>query len=179
MSKVILYIAASLDGYIARPNGDVDWLDKYLDDTEDYGYTDFYKSVGTVVMGRKTYDQVLTFGAWPYKGAKTYVVTSAPKAFRFAERAKDSIEAYSGNLPELISKIKRESHKDIWLVGGGELIAGFINDYLIDEVIITIVPRILGTGIPLFKPNRTEVSMVFKYEKSYLNGVIQLSYSLI
>lgn len=107
--KIILYIASSLDGFIAGRNGDISWLDPYQVEGEDYGYSEFLKTIDIIVMGSKTYEQVLSFGGWPYEGFKTYVMTK--RQLKHVDKAK--VEFCSGDLDSFVPGIKRESHKDI------------------------------------------------------------------
>lgn len=144
-NKVVLYIAMSLDGYIARPDGSVDWLMDVEADGGDGGYGEFYKTVGTVVMGRLTYDEVLVLSEdFPYADKPCYVLsrskqTPAPHVV-FTDEA----------LTTLIPRLKLTSEGDVWLVGGGQLVADFLEANLLDELQITIIPKVLGEGIPLF-----------------------------
>ncbi|MDD4121179.1 MAG: dihydrofolate reductase family protein [Clostridia bacterium] len=169
--KVILYIAMSLDGYIARINGDIDWLDgDGSEPNADFGYDEFYNSIDTVIMGRKTYDQVLTFGKYPYKGTRGYVFTSEKR-----NRNEDVIFT-DENAGPLITKLRKEKGKDIWLIGGAEIIDTFIKKGLIDEYFITVIPCILGEGIPLFKAGRPELKLkLLKHEA--VNGMAMLNYA--
>lgn len=169
--KVILYIAMSADGYIARKNGDVDWLEgDGSDENADMGYDDFYSNIDTVIMGRTTYEQILTFGEYPYKGTKGYVYTSK-------DIADNENVVFTKEKPEeLISKLKEYDGKDIWIIGGGKLIDEFIKKDLIDEYVLAIIPTILGDGIPLFLGNNPE--MKFKLDKhEVMNGTVMLYYS--
>ncbi|MDD4496636.1 MAG: dihydrofolate reductase family protein [Methanosarcinaceae archaeon] len=169
--KVILYIAMSLDGYIARINGDIDWLDgDGSEPNADFGYDEFYSSIDTVIMGRKTYDQVLTFGEYPYKGTRGYVFTS--------EKRPDNEDVIftDENAGPLITKLKKEIGKNIWLIGGAGIIDAFIKKGLIDEYIITVIPCILGEGIPLFKACNPEIKLkLLKHES--VNGMAMLHYA--
>src|SRR3989304_8040165 len=117
MGKVILYIATSLDGFIARGNGDISWLDKYQGEKEDYGYGDFYKNVGASIMGASTYDKALTLDGGIDNKMPTYVITHR----KMHTQADTNLTFYSGNLSELVNKIQKKTKKDIWLVGGGQL----------------------------------------------------------
>lgn len=172
MSAVILYIAASLDGYIADSQGGVSWLEPFEQAGEDYGYTAFYRSLDAVIVGRITYEQSLTFGEWPYRGVATYVVSHRP----VQPPAGHHVEAYSGSLPELVSKLKDRFRKDIWLVGGAQLVAAFLRDNLIDQLILTVIPVMLGSGIPLFVEGSARRSLTLNAVNHYPNGIVQLTY---
>lgn len=169
--NVILYIAMSLDGYIARKNGDVDWLEG--DDSEpnaDFGYDKFYGSIDTVIMGRKTYEQILTFGEYPYKGTKGYVYTSEKRDNN------EDVEFIDENAAALIAKLRKEDGKDIWLIGGAGVIDEFIKKDLIDEYFITVIPCVLGEGISLFKDNNPEFKLKLLEDKT-VNGMAILHYA--
>ena len=140
MGKVILYIAASLDGFIARSDGDISWLDKYQGGKEDYGYSDFYKDVGASIMGANTYEKALTLKGGIDNNMPTYVITHRKRQ----TIADAKITLYSGNLPELINKIKEKTRKNIWLVGGGQLTQSFLKEDLLDQIILSTIPIILG-----------------------------------
>jgi dihydrofolate reductase len=168
--KVVLYIATSLDGYIARDNGDIDWLSMVESPNEDYGYKDFLASVDTVIMGRKTYDQVLTFGDFPYNDKKCYVISKTT-------RPKDEyVEFFNGDICKLISEIRQKDGLNIWLVGGAEIVGEFLSKNLIDEYIISILPILLGKGIPLFRGDMPEIRLQLCRNVAYPSGFVQLSY---
>ena len=168
--NVVLYIASSLDGFIARKNGDIDWLPNEGD--EDFGYKDFYKTIDTIVMGRTTYNQIineLSPGAWVYKGKECYVATTK-------EYQEDkNVTFFSKGISCLINKLKNEQGKDIWLVGGGKLIDQFIKQNLIDKYIITIIPTVLGEGVPLFLKENPEIKLNLINAKTY-DDVVELKY---
>jgi len=174
MGKVILYTATSLDGFIARPDGNLDWLTSIPNPaTGDYGYEDPLSSIETIIMGRKTYDEVIGFGIeWPYVGFKTYIVTTdvhyTPK----------SVDTYilNSNLKDFIHETKKISKKDIWLVGGGKLTTSFINHGLVDRMIITIIPKVISEGIPLFAPKPAESNWSLIKVQQFNTGVVNLTY---
>ena len=144
MKKVKLFIATSLDGFIARENGDIDWL--YTD--QDYGYTEFLNTIDTVLMGGKTYRQVLGFGDWPYGTKQSIEFTHDLKA-----QSTDEVTFIHHDIPGCVKRLKEEKGKDIWLVGGAEINTLLLESGLIDELWIFKMPALLGRGIPLF--NRT------------------------
>jgi dihydrofolate reductase len=174
MIKTVLYIATSLDGFIARPDGNLDWLTSTPSPQKgDYGYAELLKTIGTIIMGRKTYDEVIGFGIdWPYIGFDSYVVT------RDKELTIQSPETYllTDNIKEFIDSIKSKTNKDIWLIGGGKLITTFINEGLLDKMIISIIPKIIGEGIPLFADKPKESNWKLHDIKSFDTGVVNLTY---
>ncbi|MBK6433940.1 dihydrofolate reductase family protein [Candidatus Amarolinea dominans] len=172
MGNVILYIAISLDGFIARRDDDISWLTAFDDKDEDYGYAAFYASLGAVILGGKTYRQVLGFGTWPYPGKTTYVVTTQP----LQNPPDANIKTFAGDVADLVAQIRQTTDQDIWLVGGGQLVTAFADQHLIDEYIITIIPLILGDGIPLFQGAVSEERLQLTGSQSYANGLMQLRY---
>ena len=167
MRKVVLFIATSLDGYISRENGDVDWL---FDDGEDYGYTEFFAKVDTVIMGRKTFDVAMSFGDTSFEKKDTYILT------RSEEKDRGSYKFVNRDIPGLMKELQGKDGGDIWLVGGAEVIKEFVENNLIDEYIIAVHPIILGKGIPLFLKSDKEVKLIFKRCVNYESGLLQLFY---
>jgi len=168
MGKIVLYVASSLDGYIARKNGDVDWLPS----STDSGYGAFYKSIDIVVMGKKTYDQILTFGEYPYKGKKSYVFT------RDDALTKDENVEFSTNIGEFTRKLNSYSEENVWLVGGSELVSVFLRDKLIDEIILSVIPIVLGKGIPLFQNVNQDVKLKLIKTTEY-SELVELIYKVL
>ncbi len=167
MRKVVLFIATSLDGYIARLSGAVDWL--FTD--EDYGYQDFFERVDVVVMGRKTYEQVLSFGAYPYGSKMSFVFTRTANRFTDSE-----VSFVSDDIQSLIKELQASGDGDIWLIGGAELVHSFLEQDLIDEFVISVHPILLGAGIPLFRQPFPVRSLQFQSVQSFKSGLVQLSY---
>lgn len=168
--KVILYIAISLDNYIARENRDVDWLiGDGSNPNIDNGYEEFYKTIDTVIIGKSTYDQVMGWGEYPYKNCESYVYT------RKETEDSEYVKFTNEDPRELISKLKEKPGKDIWIVGGADIVDLFLKRDLIDEFIIATIPTILGSGIPLFKENNIEIKLKLKESKVF-NGIVQNHY---
>ena len=165
MRKATLFIASSLDGYIAREDGSVDWL--FSD--ADYGYSEFYGSIDTVVMGRKTYEKSLEFEERPFRGKKVYV---------FSRSVKEKGVEFVSDVVGFMKKLVRSKGKDIWLVGGSEIVSIFLNEGLIDEIILSIHPVILGRGVPLFKNVQKEVWLKMQKSVSFDSGLVQIHYVL-
>lgn len=166
MRKIILFIASSLDGYIAKTSGSVDWL--FTD--QDYGYTDFFANIDTILMGRCTYEQVLSFGDYPYKGTTGFVFS------RTREGNDEFVTFISGDIAGFIRGLKRGKGKDIWVVGGSELIQFCMSNDLIDDFIISIHPIILGEGIPLFRSPLPMMKLSFQHARTFNTGLLQLMY---
>lgn len=170
MTTVICYVAMSLDGFIAREDGRVDWLDCVDQEGQDYGYSAFYEPLDALVMGRLTYDQVLTFGDWPYPGKTTYILSRQPGNCKT-----DSEEPLSFvNENQLWAAL--EQHQRVWLVGGAETVACFRQRRAIDEWRISIIPVLLGRGLPLFTDREERESLTLKSSQSYDTGLVQLYY---
>ena len=168
MRKAKLFIASSLDGYIARTDGSVDLL--FTD--HDYGYAKFYASIDTIIMGRKTYDTALKFEKQPYKDKKSCVFTRRPPNQEFC-----NLEFTSNVVGVTRRLVHSANYKDIWLVGGAEINSILLEAGLIHEIIIAIHPTILGSGIPLFKGVRQADMKVIDLTK-YDNGLLQVRYQL-
>lgn len=174
MSQLKLFIAASLDGKIARPDGSVSWLEEYPNpDGEDYGYGKFYAGVGAVVMGRKTYAEILGFDVpWPYANASTYVITSDGEL----ETPTPNTSLLHSIDTDAIRQIAKSTKGYVWVVGGGEIISAFLAAGLVDELTLTVIPRILGAGIPLFPPSTPETHLELKSAQSFPSGFVNLVY---
>lgn len=145
-SKIVVYIATSKDGYIADDKGSVDWLPQTTEETggQDFGYQEFYQSVDALAIGRKTYEQIVGFGAWPYPGKLAYIFTR-----QLTESKNEAIEFVSDDIPGFGRLLKERNTKKLWVVGGSELIEAFYRQGILDEFIVTIFPVLLGKGIPL------------------------------
>ncbi len=172
--KVILFIAMSLDGFIAKPDGDISFLSEVEQEGEDYGYSTFIKSVDTIILGRKTYDKIRSMSVeLPYGNRKVFVLT------RNKQPATDNITFYSGSLPNLIFKLKSQTGKHIYCDGGAETIHQLLQDDLIEEMIISILPVLLGDGIRLFGATFPEKKLRLVKSKAFEKGLVQLHYSFV
>ena len=169
MAKIVYYVAASVDGFVADASGGVDWLPQ--GESDDYGYAEFYAGVEALVMGRRTYDQALSFGPWPYPGKPAYVFTHSlpsggPHWVQFVrvgavDFARDIGNRHSGT---------------VWLVGGANLADQFRQVGLIDEYRVFVIPTILGQGIPLFGGSGLHTLLELESAETYPDGVVQLRY---
>jgi len=170
--KCILYVAMSLDGFIADEKGSVGWLDEFNGKGEDYGYASFLATVDTLVMGRTTYDQVLTFGEWQYTGKRCFVLTHRPG------QKNDDVVFTGENVGELIQRLKSEKGKDIWLVGGAKVIDSFLKVGEIDTFIISVMPVMLGKGVRLFSDSHPQ-GRVDLVRNEKMGNVVQLEYRTV
>jgi dihydrofolate reductase len=169
--SITLYIATSIDGYIATPEGGVDWLMSVEQEGEDYGYGAFYESVDGLLIGRSTYDQILTFGDWPYPGKPAYVFTHRP-----AEIERDDVFFVKGDPGPVVARLQAQGHRRLWLVGGAGLTHHFFQQGLIDEIILSVIPVILGDGIPLFRAGLPTQAYTLLSSQSYPSGLVSLHY---
>ena len=174
MRKVILYIAMSLDGFIASKDGRVDWLQGQNTDEEHIDtYSSFIKNVGTVIMGWNTYYQIkneLSPDKWIYDSLTSYIITHRKLD------STDNINFVQKNYNELVRNLKQKNGKSIWICGGAKIIQPLIQDNLIDEYYISVIPTILGDGIRLFAPGSNELKLKLKSTQSY-NGITELIYT--
>jgi dihydrofolate reductase len=170
--KVLLYIAMSLDGYIARPDGNIDWLSTVQREGEDYGYGDFIKTVDTVIVGRKTYDKVLSLGvAFPHSDKECYIITRSERP------PIGRLIFYSKDLKELVASLREKQGGNIFVDGGAEIVNTMMKQGLFDEYIISIIPVFLGNGIRLFNDARPEESVTLASAVHFDSGLVQLHYT--
>jgi dihydrofolate reductase len=178
--KVSVYIGCSLDGFIARPNGDLDWLPEAetgaSQETGDYGYTNFFKSVDVLIMGRKTFEKVLSFGTWPYQNKRVIVLSRTLN--NLPHDLPDSVELKTISPNELFNKLEEAGYQHAY-VDGGVTIQQFLRDGLIDELIITRIPVLIGEGIPLFGSLRGDIKLKHVNSNSFMNGMVQSKYTVI
>ncbi|MBP0904256.1 dihydrofolate reductase family protein [Mariniflexile gromovii] len=173
MRKLSLFIATSIDGYIAKPNDDLSFLKLVEKEGEDYGYSKFTSTIDTIIIGRKTFDYVVKeIGASHYDNGKrdVFVITRTKKT------SIGKIKFYTGNLTELVQKLKSEKGKNIYCDGGAEIINELLKNDLIDELIISVIPILLGNGTRLFIDGRPEQTLQFLSVKTFDTGLTQLHY---
>lgn len=173
MRSVSLFIATSLDGYIAKPNDDLSFLKIVEKEGEDYGYAAFAANIDTIILGRKTYDYVLKeIGNSHYdNGARdVYVITRTERPVAGRTRF------YTGDLTELVQRLKSETGKNIYCDGGAEVINELLNNDLVDELIVSIIPILVGNGTRLFKDGRPEQALELVQTKTFETGLVQLQY---
>jgi dihydrofolate reductase len=185
MPEIIYYVAASLDGFIATPDGGIAWLAPFEAPGEDYGYAAFYASVDALLLGSRTYEQALSFGEWPYAGKPCWVFSRSPLS-----QARPEVTGTDRSPREAAAELDSRGIRRAWLVGGGQLAGAFRDEGLITEVIVALIPVILGAGISLFGAHAPDLrglsetskvsiaaeSLNLVDHKVYPNGVVQIRY---
>jgi dihydrofolate reductase len=170
MRKVISNVAMSLDGYIAGLDGDISFLSKVEKDGEDYGYADFLKTIDTIIVGRKTYDKILSIGFKYPDDKEVYIITRDKKPDH------QRLKFYSGSLKNLVAELRTKEGKNIFCDGGSEIINQLLTENLIDEFIISVIPVILGDGIPLFKSKNPQIDLKLINCQKFDTGLVQMHY---
>lgn len=170
MPDVRLYLAITLDGFIADREGGVGWLAPY--EAEDVGFDRFFAQIGVMVTGRTTYDQARSFNVWPYGGKPMHVLTSRP----LEPDAPAGVRAVAGDPTELIARLRAETDGDIWLMGGGVTIANCLSRGLVDRLELYVVPELLGFGVRLFPVPGPRRSLRLAGSRSFANGLVELVY---
>lgn len=171
--KIIVHIAASADGYIARPDGDLEWLISRPAPEGFYGMNAFMRSIDTKLLGRKTYEEALRLGE-KFSSGRTIV-------FSRHERPSDApsrVEFVTGAIGPFVRQLRGQPGKDIWLMGGGEIIASFLDEQAIDEFVISVVPVFIGDGIPLIARRHRQVPLELHSVERFDDGLVQLHYRL-
>lgn len=170
--KLTLYIAMSLDGYIATKDNNLDFLSIVEKAGEDYGYADFLSQVDTVIWGRKTFDKVLSFGIGiPHADKRVYVVSRT-------QSGTNEHVTFVNDVVELVRGLKTQEGRDIYCDGGSEIVAELLKHRLFDRIIVSVIPHLLGSGISLFKEQQHEHKLVFKRSISFPTGLVQLCYDV-
>ncbi len=178
--RIIVYIATSAEGYIARPDGDVEWLNR-RPDTIDYGMTKFYPTIDTILWGRKTYDWGLAYlkktgskGGMFDTNLANYVFSRRPP-----KRAAKGVEFVSESPKAFAQRLRATPGKHIWMMGGGELIASFLDAGEIDEFDIHVMPTLIGEGIPLMAPRHRDIALRLRSARRFPDGVVRLRYQVV
>lgn len=169
--KISVYIALSIDGYIARKDDSLDWLDRVGGFDEDYGFQQMLTGIDALIIGRKTYEIASTVPD-PYPGKRVIVLSNS------LDSVKAGMELYKGDLAELAEKLYREGVKHIW-VDGGSTISQFLDLQLVDEMTLSVIPIVLGSGLPLFHTIGKEIPCRLVSSQSYRSGLIQQHYEII
>lgn len=171
--KIIVYIATSADGYIARPDGNVDWLNRPMP-KGGYGMTAFARSIDTILWGRKTYDFAAKMGGvGAYGKVKHYAFSRQPLSGLLP-----GVEFVSESIPEFVGKLGAMRGKNIWMMGGAGIIASFLDAGAIDEFSIHVIPLMIGEGIPLVAPRHRNIPLELISARSFPDGVVHLNYSV-
>ena len=168
-----VYLAVSVDGYIADENGGVGWLDPY--NSPELGFHEFIKTIGATVMGRATFDQSLEMGAWESDNPRTIVMTHRP-----IDDPPSGVEVFDGDIRELAASLRADLEpggKDIWLMGGGKSIQSWQQTGLVDSWELYVIPVTLGAGVPLFPPGTPALTeLQLASSESFDNGIVELKY---
>ena len=175
--QVSVFIATSLDGFIARPDGDVSWLEEYepMGEGEDGGYGELFNSVDSLVMGRGSFEKVLEFD-WPY-GDKPITVMSSSLT-KVPEKLKDNVKINNAAPLELLEKLETEGCQHIYL-DGGQVVQSFLREGLVDDMTLTTIPVLLGRGIPLFGHLESDIKLKLLESSSWENGFTQSTYMVL
>ena len=178
--KVVVYVATSADGYIARPDGDVDWLNR-RPRTVDYGMRAFHRTIDTILLGRKTYDWALDYSRRTGQKAEIFDRKLANYVFsrKPPQRAAPGVEFVSEPVKAFAQRLRGTPGKHIWMMGGGELIASFLDAGEIDEFDIHVIPVFIGEGIPLVAPGHRDVPLRLRSSRKYADGVVRLRYEVM
>lgn len=176
--KIIVHIATSADGFIARKDGSVDWLDRPTP-KGNYGLLEFWKSIDTILVGRKTYDMSVKFVK---EGKATPDMFAGVKHYAFSRKPPKKVlygfEFVKEPLKKFVTRLRAEKGRDIWMMGGGGIIGSFLDAGGIDEFIIHVIPTFIGEGIPLIAPKRRTLPLKLLSIKKYPDGVVRLHYEV-
>jgi dihydrofolate reductase len=172
--KVVVYIAASVDGYIAAPDGDLSFLSKVEKEGEDYGYGAFIATVDTVVVGKNTYEKVLSMGyPFPHADKEAYIITRTERV------TEGTINFYTGDVVDLVAELKEKNGKTIFIDGGAFVVNRLLQHGLVDELYLSYIPVLLGDGISLFKQGNPLQKLELQTVKTFDTGLVQLHYRFI
>jgi len=169
--KISVYIATSIDGYIARLDGSLDWLDRVGGFDEDYGFQKLLDSIDGVILGRNTYEIAAPVPNWPYKGKRIVVLSNSLKTVR------EEAELFRGDLTQLASQLHSDGVKHVW-VDGGVTISQFLDLQMVDSMTLSVIPVILGAGMPLFRAIGKELPCRLISSQGYPSGLVQSNYAI-
>jgi dihydrofolate reductase len=167
----VLSLALSLDGFIAEPDGGVSWLDGFVAKDVEKGLADFMARTKVIVMGRATYEKALTLGPWPFEGTPTVVLTR-----RALNGAAPGVESYRGTPRALVARLRKTTKGIVWHMGGGRSARPFLDQGLVDELQLDVIPITLGKGIPLFQRGAKGLALTLIAHESYSTGIVRLRY---
>lgn len=175
--NISVFIATSLDGYIARRDGNIDWLMEASEAAkdEDMGYESFMAMSDYLIMGRNSFEKVLSFESWPYAGEKVIVVSKTLSAL---ESKPEGVEFFSGELEDLVARLRDEKCQQLY-IDGGRLIQSFLAKNLITDMTITTTPILLGSGLSLFGDLSKDIKLKLEFSKSFPSGFIQSKYRVL
>ncbi|MBL1177292.1 dihydrofolate reductase family protein [Pantanalinema sp. GBBB05] len=171
MVEIVYYVAISLDGYIATLDGGIDWLPPLDSENEDFGYAEFYATIDGLIMGRHTYEKVLELGEWMYADKPCWICSHQSVVVERSE-----VILTDKQPKELVTELETQQLKRVWLVGGGQLASSFRREGLISEYIVTVIPVILGEGIPFLIPSPPQEQLRLIDCKPYTQGAVLLQY---
>ncbi len=171
MAEIRGFIAATLDGYIASPDGGIDWLEEF--GKFDYGYDAFIAQIDTVVIGRRTYDQVQQLLGWPYVGKRAIIVSH-----RAVEDPPEAAEVWSGDVAELVKRLRETASGDVWVIGGSELQQQFLEAGGLDRIEVHVIPLLLGDGIPLWPRTARRHRLTLRSATPIAGGMVRLEYTI-
>lgn len=176
--KLSVFIAMTLDGYIARKDGSIDWLVNCTDKhnkNEDFGYNDFIDSVDVVVLGKKSFNSVLKFENWPYSNKKVFVMSRSNLII--PDTIKNNVFQFHSSAKDLVNRLHQLNIGRAY-IDGGMIIQSFINECLIDDITVTIIPILIGEGRPLFGKIKRDINLDLINQHNY-NGLLKLQYNII
>ena len=173
-----VFIAQSVDGFIAREDGDIKWLEEIGPTEENVGYEDFIASVDALVMGKNSFLKVLTFGFWPYEGIDVFVMSRSLKEGDIPDEFKSKIYILKEGPRSVCEYLENKGKKHLY-IDGGQIIQAFIREKLIQQMIVTTIPVLIGKGIPLFGHVSGDIQLKLNFSKKFQNDMIQNSYKLI
>ena len=169
--RIVYFVAASVDGFIATPDGGVEWLHRVQVEGEDYGYADFFASIDSMVMGRGSYEKAVSLGNWPYASLPCWVMTA-----RDLQPVHPMITISHDSPDRVVAGIRRRGLENLWLVGGAALAGDFRTHGLITEYIVSVIPAILGDGVPLVAAGGSPTQLYLVDSNTYPSGVVTLRY---
>lgn len=173
--KIIVHIATSADGYIARRDGEIDWLTERPAPKGFYGMPRFMRSIDATILGRKTFDLAVKLGATFSVDNMHYVFSCRPAPAALPA----GVEFVTESIGTFVARLRRKRGKDIWMMGGGEIIAAFLDAGAIDEFVISIIPALIGQGIPVIAATHRDVALRLRSTRSFPDGVVQVHYQVV
>lgn len=170
--NITYYVASSVDGFIADSEGGVDWLNRVQSAGEDYGYAEFFATLDALIIGSKTYEQIVTFGDWPYGDIPCWVLSS-----RELSPANSQVNVTSHDPQQVVQELRDNGCSEVWLVGGGKLAGMFHECGLITKYVVSVIPTVLGSGVPFLSGTNNVLELELVNSIQYPTGVTQNHYS--